>query len=121
MQLTIQGLSKTYSNGVRALHDVSLTLPNGMFGLLGPNGAGKSSLMRTIATLQEADSGRIHLEGLKPRSPESLKPRSPEGPNPRSPENPNPGNSLELPHSHTSLESSHSRTTLDVLKEKTKV
>jgi ABC-2 type transport system ATP-binding protein len=64
MQLSINGLSKTYSNGVRALHDVSLTLPNGMFGLLGPNGAGKSSLMRTIATLQEADSGKVSLEGL---------------------------------------------------------
>ena len=62
MQLSITWLSKTYSNGVRALHDVSLTLPNGMFGLLGPNGAGKSSLMRTIATLQEADSGSIRLE-----------------------------------------------------------
>jgi ABC-type multidrug transport system ATPase subunit len=62
MQLSISRLSKTYSNGVRALHDVSLTLPNGMFGLLGPNGAGKSSLMRTIATLQEADSGSIRLE-----------------------------------------------------------
>jgi ABC-2 type transport system ATP-binding protein len=64
MQLLINGLSKTYSNGVRALHDVSLTLPNGMFGLLGPNGAGKSSLMRTIATLQEADSGKVTLDGL---------------------------------------------------------
>ena len=58
----IDALSKTYSNGVRALHDVSLTLPNGMFGLLGPNGAGKSSLMRTIATLQEADSGSIRMD-----------------------------------------------------------
>lgn len=64
MQLSIERLSKTYSNGVRALHDVSLTLPNGMFGLLGPNGAGKSSLMRTIATLQEADSGSIALDEL---------------------------------------------------------
>jgi ABC-2 type transport system ATP-binding protein len=62
MQLMIDALSKTYSNGVRALHDVSLTLPNGMFGLLGPNGAGKSSLMRTIATLQEADSGSIRMD-----------------------------------------------------------
>jgi len=35
-----------------------------MFGLLGPNGAGKSSLMRTLATLQEADSGSARLEGL---------------------------------------------------------
>jgi ABC-2 type transport system ATP-binding protein len=70
MQLSIQRLSKTYSNGVRALHDVSLTLPNGMFGLLGPNGAGKSSLMRTIATLQESDSGDIRLDGFGPRDPD---------------------------------------------------
>jgi len=64
MKLTIDRLSKTYSNGVRALHDVSLSLDNGMFGLLGPNGAGKSSLMRTIATLQEPDTGSITLDGL---------------------------------------------------------
>ena len=64
MQLEIKDLSKTYSNGVRALKNVSLTIAQGMFGLLGPNGAGKSSLMRTIATLQEADSGSIRLTGL---------------------------------------------------------
>src|ERR1700743_3274236 len=59
LELRIEGLSKTYPNGVRALQDVALTIPTGMFGLLGPNGAGKSSLMRTIATLQDADSGTI--------------------------------------------------------------
>lgn len=64
MNLTIQNLSKTYPNGVKALNDVSLDIPIGMFGLLGPNGAGKSSLMRTIATLQEADSGTITLGDL---------------------------------------------------------
>jgi ABC-type multidrug transport system ATPase subunit len=64
MKLTINLLSKTYSNGVHALKDVSLTLDNGMFGLLGPNGAGKSSLMRTIATLQEADQGTVFLDEL---------------------------------------------------------
>ncbi|MDO6435374.1 ABC transporter ATP-binding protein [Flavitalea sp. BT771] len=64
MQLVIRGLSKTYANGVRAIRDVNLTLTNGMFGLLGPNGAGKSSLMRTIATLQEADTGSIFLDDL---------------------------------------------------------
>jgi ABC-type multidrug transport system ATPase subunit len=64
MKLTIQNLSKTYSNGVKALKEVSLTLENGMFGLLGPNGAGKSSLMRTIATLQEADEGSVFLDDL---------------------------------------------------------
>ena len=63
MSLTLQitGLSKTYPNGVKALQDVALTIPTGMFGLLGPNGAGKSTLMRTIATLQDADSGSITL------------------------------------------------------------
>jgi ABC-type multidrug transport system ATPase subunit len=61
MELKIEGLSKTYANGVRALNNVSLTIPHGMYGLLGPNGAGKSTLMRTIATLQEADSGSVRL------------------------------------------------------------
>ncbi len=63
-ELTITNLSKTYANGVRALDNVSLTIPTGMYGLLGPNGAGKSSLLRTIATLQTADSGRIMLGPL---------------------------------------------------------
>lgn len=62
--LEIQNLSKTYPNGVRALIDVNLRIPAGMYGLLGPNGAGKSTLMRTIATLQQPDSGTIHLDGL---------------------------------------------------------
>lgn len=61
MNLTISNLSKTYANGVKALDDVSLEIPTGMFGLLGPNGAGKSTLMRTLATLQEADSGSAFL------------------------------------------------------------
>jgi ABC-2 type transport system ATP-binding protein len=61
MELHITGLSKTYANGVRALDDVSLSIPTGMFGLLGPNGAGKSTLMRTLATLQDADHGSAQL------------------------------------------------------------
>lgn len=61
MELKIQGLSKTYANGVKALDNVSLTIPRGMYGLLGPNGAGKSTLMRTLATLQEPDSGSATL------------------------------------------------------------
>ncbi len=62
--LTIKNLNKTYPNGTQALNDVSLTLEKGMFGLLGPNGAGKSTLMRTIATLQIADSGTIEFDGI---------------------------------------------------------
>ena len=64
MDLVIENLSKTYPNGVRALDNVSLTIPKGMYGLLGPNGAGKSTLMRSIATLQEPDSGSIRLGDL---------------------------------------------------------
>ena len=64
MDLLIQGLSKTYGNGVKALDNVSLTIPTGMFGLLGPNGAGKSTLMRILATLQEADAGSVKLGDL---------------------------------------------------------
>lgn len=61
MILRIENLNKQYANGVKALNNVSLTIGKGMFGLLGPNGAGKSSLMRTLATLQEADSGSAFL------------------------------------------------------------
>ncbi len=62
--LKIKNLSKTYPNGVCALDDVSLEIGRGMFGLLGPNGAGKSTLMRTLATLQPADSGSIQFNGI---------------------------------------------------------
>lgn len=61
MKLEIKNISKTYSNGVQALKNVTLTIPGGMFGLLGPNGAGKSTLMRILATLQEPDAGNVHL------------------------------------------------------------
>jgi ABC-2 type transport system ATP-binding protein len=53
IELRIENLSKTCANGVRALDDVSLTIPAGMYGLLGPNGAGKSTLMQILATLQQ--------------------------------------------------------------------
>jgi ABC-type multidrug transport system ATPase subunit len=59
MILKIDNLNKQYSNGVIALNNVSLSIEKGMFGLLGPNGAGKTSLMRTLATLQDADSGSV--------------------------------------------------------------
>lgn len=62
--LKIKDISKTYDNGVKALNNVNLNTPKGMFGLLGPNGAGKSSLMRTIATLQQADTGSIQFDNI---------------------------------------------------------
>lgn len=72
--LKINSLSKTYPNGVKALDNVSIEINNGMFGLLGPNGAGKSSLMRTLATLQEADSGSAFLDDIDIlKSPNELK------------------------------------------------
>ena len=67
--LRIENLSKSYANGrsgapVKALQNISLTIPPGMYGLLGPNGAGKSTLMRTLATLQEPDEGSIHFGNI---------------------------------------------------------
>jgi len=64
LSLEIRGISKRYPNGVQALNNLSLSIGNNMFGLLGPNGAGKSTLMRTIATLQDPDSGQILLNGM---------------------------------------------------------
>lgn len=63
-KLIIKDLSKTYVNGVKALDNISIEIENGLFGLLGPNGAGKSSLMRTLATLQEADSGSAKINDI---------------------------------------------------------
>lgn len=74
MHLVIENVSKTYPNGVRALNGISLDIGVGMFGLLGPNGAGKSSLMRTIATLQQPDSGSIRFGDIDVlREKESLR------------------------------------------------
>jgi ABC-2 type transport system ATP-binding protein len=76
VSLTIERLSKTYPNGVRALHEVTLAIEPGMFGLLGPNGAGKSTLMRTIATLQTADSGTIRFGEIDvTRDPDAIRRR----------------------------------------------
>ena len=62
--LTISDISKTYDNGVKALNNVNINIPKGLFGLLGPNGAGKSSLMRTIATLQQPDTGTVKFDDI---------------------------------------------------------
>lgn len=74
MKLEIKNLSKTYGNGVKALQNISLTIGKGMFGLLGQNGAGKSTLMRTIATLQDPDSGSVHFNDIDVlKQPEDLR------------------------------------------------
>ncbi|MCF6194642.1 MAG: ABC transporter ATP-binding protein [Kangiellaceae bacterium] len=74
--LTINNLSKTYDNGVKAMDDVTIEIPKGMFGLLGPNGAGKSTLMRTIATLQDADEGSVVFDGIDVlQDPQALRQR----------------------------------------------
>src|SRR5664279_1522821 len=74
LMLSIQNLSHVYARGVRALNEVNLEIPAGMFGLLGPNGAGKSTLMRCVATLQTPTSGAIHFNGIDViREPERLR------------------------------------------------
>ena len=74
--LELTNVSHVYSNGVRALDNVTLTIPKGMFGLLGPNGAGKSTLMRTVATLQTPSEGQISFDGLDVLAePEELRKR----------------------------------------------
>ena len=74
--LDLVNVSHTYSNGTRALRNVSLSIPKGMYGLLGPNGAGKSTLMRTVATLQTPTEGKITFDGLDiVQQPEELRKR----------------------------------------------
>ncbi len=71
MKISIEHLNKTYRNGNRALKDINLEIPNGMFGLLGPNGAGKSTLMRILVTLMKPTNGKVtindHLDLMKNR------------------------------------------------------
>ncbi len=62
--LKIRELKKTYSSGIQALREISLDVPNGMFGLLGPNGAGKTTIMKILATLLEPDSGTAEMNGI---------------------------------------------------------
>ena len=72
--LTLSNVTHTYPNGTKALENVSLSIPTGMFGLLGPNGAGKSTLMRCIATLQTPTSGSLKFGDLDVvREPEKLR------------------------------------------------
>ncbi|HEX8254360.1 MAG TPA: ABC transporter ATP-binding protein [Thermoanaerobaculia bacterium] len=72
--LELHGVSHVYPNGTRALDNVTLSIPRGMYGLLGPNGAGKSTLMRAIATLQTPSEGTIRFKEIDVvREPEKLR------------------------------------------------
>jgi phosphonate transport system ATP-binding protein len=62
--LTVEGLSKTYRTGDRALDAVDLTVGAGeVVGLIGPSGAGKSTLIRCVNRLVEPTAGRVLLNG----------------------------------------------------------
>ncbi|MDD4190464.1 MAG: ABC transporter ATP-binding protein [Mangrovibacterium sp.] len=63
MKIVIEGLSKVYPNGNKAIDHVNLEIPDGMFGLLGPNGAGKSTFMRILVTLMKPSSGKVTVDG----------------------------------------------------------
>ena len=53
MNITVNGLSKSYKHDVQALKKIDLEIEDGIFGLVGPNGAGKTTLMRILVTLME--------------------------------------------------------------------
>ena len=74
--LELDAVTHVYPNGTRALDNVTLSIPKGMYGLLGPNGAGKSTLMRSVATLQTPSSGSIRFGDIDViAQPEKLRER----------------------------------------------
>ena len=61
---SLQGIGKTFSGGVRALHDIHLDIREGeVFGIIGRSGAGKSTLLRTLNQLERPSDGSIRFEG----------------------------------------------------------
>ncbi|MFT5466590.1 MAG: ribose transport system ATP-binding protein [Verrucomicrobiales bacterium] len=61
--LQMETISKSFP-GVRALHEVSLTLEGGeVLALMGENGAGKSTLIKVLSGAHRPDSGVIRIEG----------------------------------------------------------
>jgi ABC-2 type transport system ATP-binding protein len=64
LALSIQGLTKTYRNGVQALRGVDLDVEQGdFFALLGPNGAGKTTLIGIITSLVNKTAGTASVFG----------------------------------------------------------
>lgn len=62
-EIWLEDVNRSYGKK-RALKDICLRIPQGMFGLLGRNGAGKTTLMKVLATLLPADSGEISVCGV---------------------------------------------------------
>jgi len=67
LQIQIEGLSKTYEGGVRALKPLNMEFGDGVFALLGPNGSGKTTFMRILATLLDPTAGTARVNGLDVR------------------------------------------------------
>ena len=64
MAIEIRNLSVEFKNGVKAVDDISLTIPKGVFGLLGENGAGKTTLMRVLTTILKPTAGEVTLNEI---------------------------------------------------------
>lgn len=61
----VEGLTKVYPNGLKAVDAVSFEVGEGeVFGLLGPNGAGKTTIIKSILTLLSPSSGRIFVKSV---------------------------------------------------------
>ena len=61
-QVTLSGITKTYPNGVTAVHPASFAIPHGEFiVLVGPSGCGKSTMLRMIAGLEDISAGDLHI------------------------------------------------------------
>lgn len=63
MEIRIEHLSKSYGKK-QVLKDISLSIPEGMYGLLGRNGAGKTTLMRILATLSKGSGGTVLINSI---------------------------------------------------------
>jgi ABC-2 type transport system ATP-binding protein len=64
LAISVQGLSKSYKNGFKALDDINLDVQRGeIFALLGPNGAGKTTLISIICGIVNSSAGRVDVFG----------------------------------------------------------